>query len=123
MTKVLLNMMLVLPNVTMEPPNVTMEPSNMRKNKRTIECDKSTVTCDVGTAQCKDGTLKCKKKKSHVMFALCMMYVHIYLPTLFSVIVTVRVTLGKAEPNFCCESKVTCCRIFVMEIWHFSRMP
>ena len=72
MTKVLSNVILILPNVTMEPsnvrkkkrepPNVTkelshmmlelhnlrMEQSNVRKNKETIKYDKRAVTCDVG---------------------------------------------------------------------------
>ena len=56
MTKVLLNIMLVLPDMTMEPLNV-------RKNKETTECDKSTITCDVGTAQCENGTIKCEGEK------------------------------------------------------------
>ena len=38
MTKVLLNMMLVLPNVTMEPSNV-----EKKKKKTTTKCDKRTV--------------------------------------------------------------------------------
>jgi len=72
-TKVQLDMILVLPNVTMEPSNVRkkkknplnvtkeqlhvilelhnvrIEPSNMRKNKRTTECNKSTITYNIGT--------------------------------------------------------------------------
>ena len=31
--------------------------------------------------------------------------------------------LRQVMPNFCRESKVTCCQIFVVEIWHFARMP
>ena len=42
MTKVLLNVMLVLPNMTMEPLNV-------RKKKKTTKSNKRIVTCDVGT--------------------------------------------------------------------------
>ena len=41
-TKVLSNVMLVL-------PNLTMKPSNVRKNKGATTCDKRTVTYDVGT--------------------------------------------------------------------------
>ena len=51
------------------------------------------------------------------------MYVYIYLLTPSSVIVTVHVTEGKVTPNFRCESKVTCCRIFAVKIWYFARMP
>ena len=54
-TKVQLDVMLVL-------PNVTMKPSNIRKNKGITECDKSTITCHVGTVQCEDETIKCEKK-------------------------------------------------------------
>ena len=74
-TKVQIDIILVLPNVTMEPsnvrkkkresPNVTkeqshmmlelqnvrMESSNIRKKKRgTTKCNKRIVTCDVGIA-------------------------------------------------------------------------
>ena len=31
--------------------------------------------------------------------------------------------LRQAMPNFCRESKVTCCQIFALEIWHFAWMP
>ena len=41
-TKIQLNVMLILPNVTKEPLNV-------RKKKWITKCDNSTVTCDVGT--------------------------------------------------------------------------
>ena len=52
-----------------------------------------------------------------------MMYVYIYLLALSDVIVIVHVTLGETKPNFRRESKVTCRRIFTMEIWYFARMP
>ena len=47
-TKVLSNVMLVLPNMTIEPLNVR------KKNKRTTKCDKRIVTCNIGTAQYKN---------------------------------------------------------------------
>ena len=56
MTKVLSNVILILPNVTMEPSNVR------KKKKGTTKCDKRTVTYDVGITQSEDGTVKCKKK-------------------------------------------------------------
>ena len=55
-TKVLSNVILVL-------PNVIMEPSNMRKNKGTTKCDKIKITCDVITTQCEDGISNMRKKK------------------------------------------------------------
>ena len=50
------------------------------------------------------------------MLALCMMYVYIYLLVPSDVIVIVHVTYSKAVPNFHRESKVTCHRIFAVEI-------
>ena len=55
MTKVLSNVMLVL-------PNVTIEPSNVRKKKGTTKFDKRIITYDVRTTQCEDGTVKYEKK-------------------------------------------------------------
>ena len=63
MTKVLLNIMLVLPDMTMEPLNVRKNKETTECDKSTVTCDVSTVTCDVGTAQCENGTIKCEGKK------------------------------------------------------------
>ena len=86
MTKVRLEVILILPNVIMELSNlriknrvplnvtkiksdamlvllnVTMEPSNLRKNKETNICDKRTIIFDIGTAQCDNETIKFEKQ-------------------------------------------------------------
>ena len=46
MTKVQLDVILVLPNVIIELSNVRKK---KKKKKRTTKCDKRIVTCDVGT--------------------------------------------------------------------------
>ena len=56
-TKVLSNVMLVLPNMTIEPLNV-----RKKKKKKTTKCDKRIVTCNIGTAQYKNWTIRCEKK-------------------------------------------------------------
>ena len=56
MTKVLSNVMLVLPNVTMKPSNVR------KKIRKPSNVTKKIVICDVGTVKCEDRTIKCEKK-------------------------------------------------------------
>ena len=55
-TKVRLEVMLVLPNVIIKLLNV-------RKKQGTTECDKSMVMSDIGTAKYEDKTIKCEEKK------------------------------------------------------------
>ena len=52
-----------------------------------------------------------------------MMYVYIYLLAPSGVIIVVHVTQGQVMPNFYCESKVTCHRIFAVEIKNFAQKP
>ena len=57
------------------------------------------------------------------VLALCMMYVHIYLLAPLRCDCHSPCHLRPAMPNFCSESKVTCCQIFAVEIWHLARTP
>ena len=59
MTKVQLDVILVLPNEIIELSNVRKK---RKKKKGTTKCDKRTVTCDVKIAQCEDEIDKCEKK-------------------------------------------------------------
>ena len=51
------------------------------------------------------------------------MYVYIYLLASFRIDCHSPGHLRQAMPNLCCESKVTCRQIFIVEIWYFARTP
>ena len=53
------------------------------------------------------------------VLVLCMMYVYIYLFTPFQCDCYSACHLRQAMPNFHRKSKVTCHRIFAVEIWYF----
>ena len=53
------------------------------------------------------------------VLALCMIYVYINLFALFWCDCHSLCHLRQVMPNFCRESKVTCRRIFAVEIWYF----
>ena len=53
------------------------------------------------------------------VLALCMMYLYIYLLVHFRCDCHSLCHLRQVMPNFCRESKVTCRRIFAVEIWYF----
>ena len=66
----------------------------------------------------------CSKDVGIYFPTLCACIVHdvcIYIPACpLSVDCHIPCHLRQAMPNFCRKSKVTCRRIFVVEIWHFS---
>ena len=75
----------------------------------------------------------------HLYFRTCSRDVGIYFPALCTCIVhdvCIYIPacplqcechslchLRQVIPNFCCERKVTCRQIFIVEIWNFARIP